>query len=496
MRHEVRRTPRFWISWLGIGLAIAVLALVVYLRHPQRSDGKPIHSIAVLPFTAIAPGSRNEAMEFGMADSLITQLSKSEGLAVRPFSETRRYSNTDRNPLAIGRTLVVDAVLDGSIQLEEDRIRVTARLIRSSDGKQLWASNFDEPMRDMFSLQDSIAERTAAVLNARLGRQSLKRYTANVESYQLYSLGRYTALKLTPEDHFKAVEYFRKAIEKDPNYALAYAGITTADVMYTLANDIRPAEMMLEAKLAAMKSVELDEELPEAHVAVGKVALFYDWDWSEAEKHLLRAYDLDPNDSEGLLYLAHLYSNLAKHQQALELSERARKLDPLTINRAALEGQFLYYAGRYDDSINVLRQTIDLNPNHWLPWMFIARSYIEKGMFHDAIASCERAKQLGGGPSLELIALEGWSYAKLGDRDKARDALNQLEQLSANRYVPSYFPALIHNALGETDAALSLLEKGLAARDVRMTFLKVDPKWNNLHNEPRFTALLEAMHFQ
>jgi len=492
----LRRRSRFWIPSAGIGLAIALLAVVVYLRHPLSSDSKPIHSIAVLPFTAIAPGSRNEAMEFGMADSLVTQLSKSEGLAVRPFSETRRYANTDRNPVAIGRTLGVDSVLDGSIQLEGDRIRVTARLIRSSDGKQLWASNFDEPMRDVFSLQDSMAERTAAVLNARLGQQSRKRYTDNVESYQLFILGQYTALKLTPEDHFKAVEYFRKAIEKDPNYALAYAGITAADVSYTFANDARPAEMMLEAKLAAMKSVELDEELPEAHAAVGKVAFSYDWDWAEAEKHLLRAYDLDPNNSEGLLYLAQLYSNLGKHQQALELSERARRPDPLTINRPALEGQFLYYAGRYDDSINVLQQTIDMNPNHWLPWMFIARPYIEKGMFRDAIASCERAKLLGGSPSLELIALEGWSYAKLGDKDKARAALKQLEQISANRYVPSYFPALIHNALGETDAALSLLEKGLAARDVRMTFLKVDPKWNNLHNEPRFTALLEAMHFQ
>jgi len=248
--------------------------------------------------------------------------------------------------------------------------------------------------------------------------------------------------------------------------------------------------------LAAMKSVELDEELPEAHAAAGKVAFFYDWDWGEAEKQLLRAYDLDPNDSEALLYLGQFYSNVGKHQRALELSDRARKLDPLTINRAALEGQFLYYAGRYDDSINVLQQTIDMNPNHWLPWMFIARPYIEKGMFREAIASCERAKLLGGAPSLELIALEGWSYAKLGDRDKARDALKQLEQISANRYVPSYFPALIHNALGETDAALSLLEKGLAARDVRMTFLKVDPKWNNLHNEPRFVALLDTMHFR
>jgi serine/threonine-protein kinase len=223
--------------------------------------------------------------------------------------------------------------------------------------------------------------------------------------------------------------------------------------------------------------------------------MFYDWNWAEAERHLLRAYDLDPNNTEALLFLAHFYSNIGKHEKALELGRRAKKLDPLTINRNALEGQFLFYAGRYDEAITSLNQTIELNPNHWLPRMFIARAYIEKGMFREAIASCERGKQLGS-PSLELVALEGWSYAKLGDKEKARAALKELGQISQRLYVPPYFPALIHNSLGETDVALSLLEKGLAARDVRMTFLKVDPKWNNLRNEPRFLAIMKQMNFE
>jgi TolB-like protein/DNA-binding winged helix-turn-helix (wHTH) protein/tetratricopeptide (TPR) repeat protein len=462
---ETRRVNSLYLRyWFVAAPAIILFTATFYFwQHGNSPNAGPIRSIAVLPFKPMAAKSRNEAMEFGMADSLITQLSKGNDLVVRPFSGTRGYAASDRDPAEIGKRLGVDAVLDGSIQVAEDRIRITTRLIRTSDGKQLWTKNFDEQMRDVFAVQDSITERVAVALNAKLGKQSHKRYTEDVESYRLFLLGQYTAFKLTPQDHFKAIDHFRKAIDKDPNYARAYAGITATYITYTLASDARPTDTMPEAKAAALKAVELDDELPEAHAALGKVAMFYDWDWQEAERHLLRAYDL--------------------------------KLDPLTINRSTNQGQFLFHAGRYDDSIASLQQTIELNPNHWLPRMFIARPYIEKGMFREAIAACERAKERGS-PSLELAALEGWSYAKLGDKGKARTALKELEQISERRYVPPYFSALIHNALGETDVALTLLEKGLTARDVRMTFLKVDPKWNNLRNERRFIAIMKKMNFQ
>jgi DNA-binding winged helix-turn-helix (wHTH) protein/TolB-like protein/tetratricopeptide (TPR) repeat protein len=481
--------------WILAALALTLIVVAVYLwRSRLHENAAQIRSMAVLPFSPISMDTRNQALELGMADSLITQLSKANDIIVRPFSETRKYAGTDRNPVAIGRDLRVDAILDGSIQADGDHLRVTARLIRTSDGKQIWTSNFDEQTRSVFAVQDSITERVAVVLNASLGKQSRKHYTEDVESYQFFVLGRYTGLKLTPQDHAKAIEYFKKAIEKDPNYALAYAGITTIDIAYTLANDASPVDTMPEAKMAALKAAQIDDELSDAHVALGKLALFYDWDWPQAERQFLRAYDLDPNDSEGLLFLAHFYSNVGKHEKALELGERARKLDPLTINRNALLGQFLLYAGRPDEAIETLRQTIELNPNHWLPRMFIARAYIEKGMFREAIASCSIARQFGSS-SLELTALEGWSYAKLGDERNARAALTQLEQTSKIRYVPPYLVALVHNALGETDLAISQLEEGYKARDMRMVFLKVDPKWNNLRSEPRFVALMKKMKF-
>jgi len=491
-----RVNPSHLRYWLIATLAIVSFAAALYLWQKRHSPSAGrIRSIAVLPFKPIAIESRNEAMEFGMADSLITQLSKSNNFVVRSIRGKQRDTATDRDPAEIGHSLGVDAVLDGSIQVVEDRIRITTRLIRTSDGKQIWAAHFDEQMRHVFAVQDSISERVATVLNAKLGKQSRKHYTEDVESYQLFVLGRYTAFKLTPQDHSKAIEYFRKAIDRDPNYALAYAGITGTYTTYMLASDARPADTMPDAKAAAIKAVELDDELPEAHVALGRVAMFYDWNWAEAERQFLRAYDLDPNESEGQLFLAHFYSNMGKHEKAIEFGKRARELDPLTMNRNALEGQFLFYAGRYDAAIDRLNQTIELDPNHWLPRMFIARPYIEKGMFREAIAACERAKELGSS-SLEIQALTGWSYAKLGEIESARAEIEALEKISERRYVPSYFPALIHNALGETDAALSLLEKGVAARDVRMTFLKVDPKWNNLRNEPRFIALMKQMKFE
>jgi TolB-like protein/DNA-binding winged helix-turn-helix (wHTH) protein len=494
---ETRSASSLYLRYgLVATLAIFLITAAVRLWQDRRlPKSGAIRSIAVLPFKPIAGESRNEAMGFGMADSLATQLRQSNDLVVRPSSSTRRYAADDRDPAQIGHSLGVDAVLDGSIQVAADRIRITTRLIRTSDGKQLWAGNFDEQLRDVFAVQDSITERVATVLNAKLGKQSRKRYTEDVDSYQLFLLGRYTALKLTPQAHFKAIEYFRKAIANDPHYALAYAGITGTYTTYMLASDASAADTMPEAKAAAIKAVELDDELPEAHVALAKVAMFYDWNWAEAERQFLRAYDLDPRETEGQLFLAHFYSNMGNHEKALELAEKARKLDPLTINRNALEGQFLFYAGRYDDSIDRLKQTIELNPNHWLPRMFIARPYIEKGMYREAIAECERAKALGSS-SLEIVALAGWSYAKLGETRRTRAEIDELEKISERRYVPPYFAALIHNALGETDVALSLLEKGFAVKDVRMTFLKVDPKWNNLRNEPRFIALMKQMKFE
>jgi len=228
---------------------------------------------------------------------------------------------------------------------------------------------------------------------------------------------------------------------------------------------------------------------------LGRVALFYDWNWAESERHLLRAYDLDPNDAECLLFLGHFYSLMGRHEKALELIHRATQLDPITVSRGANEGQFLYHAGRYDEAMKLLKERIELNPNHWLPRMFIARVYIEKGMYREAIAECDRAKELGA-PSLELLALAGWSNAKLGELEKARASLKELEKISQQRYVPPYFAALIHNALGERNTTLTLLEKGLDVRDVRMAFLKVDPRWNNLRSDPRFVAIMNQMQFE
>src|SRR5262249_2678194 len=235
--YKAGETRRVYFSnlryWLVAALAVILLTATLYLRQGARSPkAGTIRSIAVLPFKPIAAESRNEAMEFGMADSLITQLSKGNDLVLRPFSGTRRYAATDRDPVEIGHSLDVDAVLDGSIQVAENRVRITTRLIRTTDGKQIWAENFDEQMRDIFAVQDSITERVAVVLNAKLGKRSRKRYTEDVESYRLFLLGRYTTFKLTPQDLPKAVEYFRKAIDKDPNYALAYTGISHSYLAY------------------------------------------------------------------------------------------------------------------------------------------------------------------------------------------------------------------------------------------------------------------------
>jgi serine/threonine-protein kinase len=318
--------------------------------------------------------------------------------------------------------------------------------------------------------------------------------TENTEATRLYLLGRYHAHRLTPPDHLRAIAYFEEAIELAPDHPLPYVGIAITCLLNVLANDAPPADRMPRAKIAAMKAVELDPESSEAHIALGSVALFYDWEWDVAGEQLKCAYELDPKSGEANSFLAHFYSNIGCHDEAVELSRHAALLDPLNLRRGAQYGQFLYYAGKYDESIEQLKRMIELEPNFWLPHMFVARSYIEKGCYCEVDRELSIARQLGS-VSLEVPALHGCAYARSGKLRKAREVLAELNSVAERRYVPPYFPAMVHNALGDKEQALDCLERSYRVRDARATWLKVDPKWNNLRFEPRFVKVLRKMHF-
>ncbi len=493
---ESRPGSRAWIAGLALLAVVAAVLGAFYVRqgNTDPSDATPIKTLTILPFKPLVAENRNEALELGMADTLIAKLSRLDQIAVRPLESVRRLASLEKDSITVARELQTEAVLDGSIQTAGDRIRISARLFRVADGKQLWAGQFDENLTDIFAVQDSISEKVAAALHATLQGRQKRNETQNLEAYQLYVAGRYHASKLTRDEIEIAIESYNKAIALDPNYALAHVGLSRAYRSFSLTSDLSSMDTMPKAKAAALRAIELDNSEPEAHTALGLIAFLYDWDWKLAERHYLRALELDPNNSNSHAGYAHLLSNTGRHDQALAEMRRARELDPLSISRLVIEGQIFHYAAKYDEALEQMKRTIEVDSDFWLAQLVVSRIYEQKGMHDDATEAAEKAWQLSK-VNTESLACQAYSLARGGRTGEARAILAQLTDLSLSRYVPPYSFALVHKGLGENEKALDYLEKGIAEKDVRMVFLKVDPKWNDLRSEPRFMELMRVMNF-
>ena len=488
-----RRFGRRQQVWIASGvLAIVALGLGYYVTsRPIDAPGPAAKTIAVLPFKPLVPENRDEAFEMGMADTLIARLSTNQELVVRPLGSVRRYVGLDEDPRAAGRALGVDSVLDGSIQRWGDTIRVNVRLIRVEDGNSLWSGSFDESYTDIFGVQDAIAHKVAEALRVRLTSSgSTSQATTNVEAYRLYLQGRYFALKATPPDIVKGIGFYQQAIEADPLYASAYAGLADAYRMQPITSDVDPADAFPKAKTAAMRALEIESGLAEAYVALGWVASWYEWDDLTAESNLQRAIQIAPNNAEAhRAYSVHL-TKVGRHDEAVAEMRTARELDPLSTLTSALEGQALFYAGRYDEAIQRLEKTFEIDERFWIARLQLGRIYIEQRRYDEAIRELEIARDVSRG-NTETHSLIGYAYAKLGREAEAR---KEIEALNSRRELTPYYNlAMVYNGLGESKMALAQLEKALEHRDVRMILLKADPKWNNLRSDPAFIEILKQM---
>ena len=484
---KIRRT-RFLPITIGALLVACVIGLFFWWPSRRNTTTK---TIAVLPFKTLVAAERDEALELGMADALISKLSEADEITVRPLSAVRRYDSPDQDSITAGRQLNVEAVLDGSLQTSGDRIRVMARLLRVNDGKQLWSSQFEEKFTDIFRVQDSISERVASALKLRLTNKENKHSTDNVEAYQLYVKGRFHALKLTRAETDKAINYFQQAIELDRNYALAYLGLASAYLPMALTSGVPSWQVVPKAKEATLHAVEIDPDSSEGYVMLGMISFWYEWDWQAAEKYYQRALDLAPKSADAHFAYAHLLSNSGRHEKALAEIKLAITLDPLSLRNNAEEGQALFFAKDYDNALNRLQQTIDLDPNFWLAHLFISRVYTEKGMHSEAVAEAEKAGELSG--NTQSNAYRAYALAKWDKLSEARVVLNELLKSASETYVPPYNIAVAYDAVGERDKALDYLEKGFSDRDVRMVFLKVEPQWDSLRSERRFVDLIKRM---
>ena len=480
---------------LGVGLIVGAY----YLFGSGTSRSAPsaeVRTLAVLPFKPLALEGRDEALEVGMADTLIAKLANFGVITVRPLGSVRRYGGLEQDPFDAGRQLGVEAVLDGTIQRSGDHVGVMVRLVRVADARQLWDGRFDAPFTDIFSVQDAISEKVAASLKPKLTsaeeRRLAKHYTENVEAYQLYLRGRYQALKRTRPETQKAISYFEQAIAADPSYALAYVGLADAHVS-AIASGMPSNEVFPQARAAAQKAIEIDDTLAAAHAELGFIIFWHDWNWGASENKIRQALGLDPDSAEAHLYYAHLLSNTGRHAEALAEARRARELDPLNLRINALEGQFLLHAGRIDEALTRLHETLEIESNYFLAHLYASSAYIEKGMYAEAISEARKAKEISGAISTHPEALLGYALAKSGRKDEARAVLKGLLKSSAERYVSPYHIALVYNGLGERDEALARLERAYAQHDQGMVFLKVEPRLNNLRSDPRFQDLLRRL---
>jgi len=491
-----RNEHRYIVTVPGHGYRF--VAAVRSTSSPAEKPAAAARSLAVLPFQPLVAEHRDLALELGMADTLIARLSSIRQITVRPIGSVRKYSDLEQDPLAAGRELGVESILEGSIQRWGDAIRVNVRLMNVSTGAGLWSGTFDEKFSDIFGVQDAISERVAAALALQLGsqekRQLTRRYTDDAAVYELYLKGRFHLGRLTPPEMQTAIGYFQRAIALDDSYAQAYIGLANALFRLPLAAELRPLEHYPKAKEAAQKALQIDDTLAEAHAILGWISFWYEWNWRASEEHFRRAQALGPNESEVHLGYAHMLSNTGRHEEALAEAKRARELNPLYLLANALECQFLMNAGRLEEALARLQQAVALDARFWLTHLYYSGVYLQKGRFPEALASAEEAQRLSGG-SLVSKAAGACALVKLGRADQARAFLDEALEASTRKYVQPYSVATIYNALDQPEHAFAWLARGIEERSPHVTFLKVESRWNHVRAVPEFGAMMRRIGF-
>jgi len=478
---RVLRYAALLARWARSRKALVVFALLAglaaILAHfwPTRFSrpahlGEAVRSIAVIPFKPLAAEAGDVYLEFGMADALITRLSNLQQITVRPTAAVLKYTGPGHDPLAAGQALKVDAVLDGKVQRSGDRIRVTVQLVRVRDGAPLWAETFDEKFTHIFAVQDSISRQVVQALMLKLtGEEPIrlaKHYTKNTEAYELYLKGRYhLETKGSPEGWKKSVEYFQQAIEKDPGYALAYAGLADSYSMghFWGAPPAAQKEAVSKARGAARKALQMDAQLAEAHISLGQIHFRYDWNWRDAEREFQRALDLNPNHPLAHQHYGAYLTAMGRHDEAIAELKRAQELDPLSLTVNATSAWIFVQARRYDQGIEQYRKTIELDPNFAAAHQYLAGTYESKGMWDEAIAEHIKARSLQG-HSAETLAVFRATYQASGIRGIWRKELALALEQARRQYDPSDRIPKYYTMLGEKDAAFEWLEKAYADR--------------------------------
>src|SRR5437762_5253444 len=493
---------KVFVSLLVLGFPVALVFSWAFEITPEgikrESEVEPNKSISRHTGRKIVALTKNdEYLSDGVSEELITALSKITGLQVKARTSSFAFKGKNEDIQKIGELLHVSHLLEGSVAKAGNKLRITAQLIQASDGNHLWSETYDRDMQDIFAVRSEVAQKVAAILKVRLlgedKKQLDKKPTENLEAYNLYRQGRYYGDQVSEEGIKKALPFFEQAIQKDPRFALAYAGM--ADT-YVAAADafIAPREAFSKAKKAAQKAIELDDTLAEAHASLGLLHYHYDWDWAAAEKEFKRALVLNPQSAWSYAVYAQFLGGMGRVDEANDQGQRALEIDPLSVTAQWCLGWAFLNAGRSDEAIQHLSKGLELDPTSAWARTFLGRAYLCKGMQQRAIEELETAHR-DEPDDVFVLGLLGYGYAATGRRADALKILQRFDEMEKRRYVSRAARVYVYAGLGDKDKAFEWLEKAYQERSDALAWFRQEPESKSLRTDPRFAVLMRKIGF-
>ncbi len=475
---------------------LAVVALALAGTWFVRPSTDAIGSVAVLPFVNGTGDPNTEYLSDGITESVIDNLSQLRSLRVTARSTVFRYKGKAGDPQKLGQDLRVGAVLSGRLLKQGDVFVIRAELMNVSDGSQLWGSQYHRKASDLFVLQEDVSRDISEKLRLRLTTEErqrlIKRYTENSEAYQLYLKGRYHWNKLSPDGLLKAVDYMQQALDKDPSYALAYAGMADAYNMISFFSVLPPREAMPKAKAAASKALEIDDGLAEAHLSLLWASFTYDWDWPAATRHLEQAMALNAAAVNEVAAYPFYLTIAGRQDEAISVARRASELDPVSAARSHTLSVQLLLARHFDEAISECRRTIELDRDFSVAYEVLAGALAAKGLYRDALPFAEKAVELSPHNAMSRAYL-GYIYGRLGTRARALGIVDELTTASKERFIPALSFAVVFTGLGQKDQAFAWLDKAYEQRFNRLAYLKREPVWDSLRSDSRFDDILRRI---
>jgi tetratricopeptide (TPR) repeat protein len=495
--------------WMGAAALVVMVAVGAFLFEwsrgghsaPSATSAPPaIQTLAVLPFKPLLPteraqrdDQRDEPLELGMTESMIASLGARGGLTIRPLSSARRFGSIDRDPLAAGRALHAESVLDGAVQHHGDQLRVSVRLLRVADGRQLWADQFEGDVTGIFGVQERISAKVAEILSARstvaAGALPTLGGTKDSTAYLLYANGRYALARSTEPSLVLAIGYFEKAIERDPLFALAHVGLADCYMVLGVYGMRPPAETLPRARDAVLKALRIEPRLAGAYGTLGHIKMQYDRDWDGAEVDFARAIALNPSLAEPHMYWGVLLGMRGEPDRGLEELKQAQQLEPLLTLPKTRAASLLYFAHRYDEAIAQITESLALDDRPGVAHALLGRVYLHTGRYELALAEFAKIS----GPTPGSFGDVGQALALSGRRAEALAELDRVLKLSTQRYVSAVDIASIYASLGDTDNALVWLDRALQQRASTLGFLAQNPAFDGLHDDPRFAAIVDRV---